>query len=107
MKAVIGTAVHVLVLLKVVIWQYCNGPEAKTALAWDSYTFSIAAMVGHLAVLQWAARSQGCPLDSFTCSSATSGGNLAVLEWLRSEGCPWDRSTCSGTALGGHLAVLQ
>ena len=49
----------------------------------------MAAMGGHLEVLQWA-RANGCPWDEKTCMHAAEGGHLEVLQWARANGCPWD-----------------
>ena len=103
---------------------------------WDWMTCAMAAMGGHLTLLQWAI-ANGCPLDNNesmivematlkgelqvvqwaisnnypwdkgTCVSAAIGGHLGVLQWLRANGCPWDAATCSAAAMNGHLAVLQ
>ena len=48
----------------------------------------LAAVAGHLAVLQWA-RAHDCPWDKNTCEDeAARVAHLAVLQWARENGCP-------------------
>jgi hypothetical protein len=47
----------------------------------------MAAMGGHLHVLQWA-RAHHCPWDERTIGMAAQGGHLEVLQWAQEHGCP-------------------
>ena len=47
----------------------------------------MAAMGGHLHVLQWA-RAHHYPWDERTIGMAAQGGHLEVLQWAQEHGCP-------------------
>ena len=36
---------------------------------------------------------------------AAVGGHLKVLQWLRANGCPWDKDTLTIARTRGHLEV--
>ena len=52
----------------------------------------MAAMGGHLQVLQWL-RGEGCPWNWRTCSRAVRYGHVETLRWARADGCPWTAGT--------------
>jgi hypothetical protein len=45
----------------------------------------MAAVRGHLAVLQWA-HANGCPWAANTCALAVKHGHLDVLQWAQENG---------------------
>jgi hypothetical protein len=47
----------------------------------------MAAVGGHLEVLQWA-RANGCPWDEDTLRVARDEGHLEVVNWCIVNGCP-------------------
>jgi hypothetical protein len=54
---------------------------------------SIAARLGHLAILEWG-KEIGIPVSSFVMYTAVVYGQAHVLQWLTDHGCPWDVLTC-------------
>lgn len=80
----------------------------ESNFAWDSggYTCGIAAMWGHLEMLQWA-MSKGSACYAIVCAVAAERGDLPMLEWARANNVPWDESVCTAAAKCGHLGVLQ
>ena len=66
----------------------------------DKNIYAIAAVHGHIHILEWA-REQRIPWGesgpeeaAAACAAATRSGNLKVLQWLRRNGCPWDKYRC-------------
>ena len=49
------------------------------------------------------ARENGGDWNKSTCAMAAMGGHLQVLQWLRGEGCPWDHWTCHHAVDKGHV----
>ena len=47
----------------------------------------MAAVNGHLEVLQWL-RANGCPWNANTCAWAARNGHLELMNWARVNGCP-------------------
>ena len=73
---------------------------------WDAGICPVAAVYGHLHVIQWC-RDNGCPWDAKVCAFAAWNGHLRVIQWCHENGCPWDEDTCMMAAENGHLQVLQ
>jgi len=67
--------------------------------------FNIAAIHGHLNILQWL-RENGCDWNENTCATAAKYGHLHILQWARENGCPWDITTCGQAAINGHYHIL-
>ena len=63
----------------------------------DKNIYAIAAVPGHIHILEWA-REQRIPCGpkkaAAACTAATLSGNLKVLIWLRRNGFPWDKYKC-------------
>ena len=72
----------------------------------DSTTCTMAAMCGHLHVLQYA-HKHGCRLDDLTFSMAAQSGHLHIVQYLHQNGCPWEKYTCTNAAWNGHLQILK
>ena len=85
-------------------WAHKNGYH------WNDNTCTVAALGGHLNVLQWLRKQDPpCPWNGRTCSRAAENGHLKVLKWLRKQypPCPWNEWTCEQAAENGHLKVLK
>ena len=67
---------------------------------------ALAALAGHLHIIQWA-REDGCEWDLSTSLAAAEGGHLHVLQWLRENSCPWYSKLFQEAAGCGHLHILQ
>ena len=66
----------------------------------------IAALGGHLEVLQWAC-AKGGRCTKYTCSYTAERRHFKVVQWLHANGCPWDEWTCFYAKRGGHPKVRQ
>ena len=69
-----------------------GGKARENGGDWNKSTCAMAAMGGHLQVLQWL-RGEGCPWDHRTCYYAVDFGHVEVLRWARENGCMWTAPT--------------
>jgi len=65
---------------------------SRAGLSVERDDVCIAAIGGHLEVLEWV-REHLCPWDASTCACAANAGRLEVLKWARENHCPWDART--------------
>jgi hypothetical protein len=98
------------------------------------YAGTVAAGVGHIAVLDWLRRHGhtynadhcgtaasardngaalrwlvgiGCPYDAYTISTLALRGNLEAIKWIHGLGCPISAQACANAASRGHLDVIE
>lgn len=91
--------------LHILKWMKRNGGPMNIGISGE------AAKYGHLDVLKWADR-HGLLLWSPTiCSLAAIGGHLHILEWTKGKRSSpfyhWDEWTCFCAAEGGHFDILR
>jgi hypothetical protein len=90
--------------LDILKWGQSTGYKLETMLDW--YIFAIAALNGHLEVMQYL-RQLSISWDESMCSNAAFNGHLELLKWCRANQCPWEERTCIHAAINGHLELLN
>merc|ERR1711934_735087 len=86
--------------------RFCSKENVSKVAKMDMYIMCLAALHGHLPLLQ----KLNKPLQTFSTEitgAAARGGQLETLKWLRSKGCPWDEDACAGAAESGHLEMVK
>ena len=74
---------------------------------WNTFTWRWAALIGHVASLQFLL-AERVPWNEGVCYGAAEGGHVHVLQWLRKHGCPRNEQVCVEAAARWHqLSVLQ
>ena len=79
----------------------------------NASSYFIAAMEGHVPVLQWlldtiGRGAQGVHFNSNIPTLAATHGKLGVLKWTREVDCPWNEEEIVWTAAGhGHVQILE
>jgi hypothetical protein len=66
-----------------------------------------AAYYGHVHIIDWLMLQEGAQLCVDVMEAAAAGGQLLMYQHLRSIGCAWDTSVCSAAAFNGQHDVLQ
>lgn len=82
----------------------------STDLSWDENVMDSASRHGHVAVLEWWAKSGlECKWSDNTMDLASMNGHVPVLEWWLASGlkCKWSDFAINWAALNGHVDVLE